>query len=188
MLDIIIAQADDGYGYGSASFFGMMGVTLSIVFASKPPSLIHADTGAAIGTAYSGIGIASLGILRPDVVVKSIVPVVMAGILGIYGLIVSVILIQKSKLLSSLVDDKMDLQTGFKFFASGLACGLSGLVSLLAQPGCWLCYWVCRRCRSEGQRTTTPNFRGDDPHAHLRRSYWPLRAHRRHHSEPRLIH
>ena len=29
-------------------------------------------------------------------VVKSIVPVVMAGILGIYGLIVSVILIQKS--------------------------------------------------------------------------------------------
>ena len=46
--------------------------------------------------AYSGIGIASLGILRPDMVVKSIVPVVMAGILGIYGLIVSVILIQKS--------------------------------------------------------------------------------------------
>lgn len=30
-------------------------------------------------------------------VVKSIVPVVMAGILGIYGLIVSVILIQKSE-------------------------------------------------------------------------------------------
>ena len=56
------------------------------------------DTGAAIGTAYSGIGIASLGILRPDMVVKSIVPVVMAGILGIYGLIVSVILIQKSNL------------------------------------------------------------------------------------------
>ena len=30
-------------------------------------------------------------------IVKSIVPVVMAGILGIYGLIVSVILIGKSK-------------------------------------------------------------------------------------------
>ena len=52
--------------------------------------------GAAIGTAQSGIGICSLGILRPEMIVKSIVPVVMAGILGIYGLIVSVILIGKS--------------------------------------------------------------------------------------------
>ncbi len=40
---------------------------------------------------------ASLGILRPEMVVKNIVPVVMAGILGIYGLIVSVILIGKSE-------------------------------------------------------------------------------------------
>lgn len=55
------------------------------------------DLGAAIGTAQSGIGICSLGVLRPEMIVKSIVPVVMAGILGIYGLIVSVILIGKSK-------------------------------------------------------------------------------------------
>ncbi len=91
LIDLIMASDD----YGSASFFGTVGVTASIVFASR--TLFSLDYGAAIGTAYSGIGVASLGILRPEMVVKNIVPVVMAGILGIYGLIVSVILIGKSE-------------------------------------------------------------------------------------------
>jgi V-type H+-transporting ATPase proteolipid subunit len=51
------------------------------------------DLGAAYGTAKSGIGIASMGVLKPDMIMKSIVPIIMAGILGIYGLIVSVILL-----------------------------------------------------------------------------------------------
>ena len=57
------------------------------------------DLGAAYGTAKSGIGIASMGVLKPDMIMKSIVPIIMAGILGIYGLIVAVILLQRSKLL-----------------------------------------------------------------------------------------
>ena len=55
------------------------------------------DLGAAYGTAKAGIGISTMGVLKPDMIMKSIVPVVMAGILGIYGLIVAVILLQKSK-------------------------------------------------------------------------------------------
>lgn len=47
--------------------------------------------GAAYGTAKSGVGIASMGVLRPELVMKSIVPVVMAGVLGIYGLIIAVV-------------------------------------------------------------------------------------------------
>jgi len=38
-----------------------------------------------------------MGVLKPELILKSAVPVVMAGILGIYGMIVSVILAQKSK-------------------------------------------------------------------------------------------
>jgi V-type H+-transporting ATPase proteolipid subunit len=53
--------------------------------------------GAAYGTAKAGIGISTMGVLKPDLIMKSIVPIVMAGILGIYGLIIAVILIQKSK-------------------------------------------------------------------------------------------
>ncbi|KAE8730379.1 V-type proton ATPase subunit c1 [Hibiscus syriacus] len=49
--------------------------------------------GAAYGTAAkSGVGVASMGVMRPEVVMKSIVPVAMAGVLGIYGLIIAVII------------------------------------------------------------------------------------------------
>lgn len=48
--------------------------------------------GAAYGTAKSGVGISSMGVMRPELVMKSIVPVVMAGVLGIYGLIIAVII------------------------------------------------------------------------------------------------
>lgn len=61
-------------------------------------SFSRTDLGAAYGTAKSGVGIASMGVLKPELIFKSIVPIIMAGILGIYGLIVSVILIGKSKL------------------------------------------------------------------------------------------
>lgn len=57
-----------------------------------------AGFGAAYGTAKSGVGIASMGVMRPELVMKSIVPVVMAGVLGIYGLIIAVIISTNSEL------------------------------------------------------------------------------------------
>ena len=57
---------------------------------------INVDLGAAYGTAKSGVGISSMGVLKPELIMRSIIPVVMAGILGIYGMIVAVILCQKS--------------------------------------------------------------------------------------------
>jgi F0F1-type ATP synthase membrane subunit c/vacuolar-type H+-ATPase subunit K len=56
------------------------------------PGFPRAGFGAAYGTAKAGVGIASMGVMRPELVMKSIVPVVMAGVLGIYGLIVAVII------------------------------------------------------------------------------------------------
>ena len=44
------------------------------------------------------MGIASMGVMRPELVMKSIVPVVMAGVLGIYGLIIAVIISTGSEL------------------------------------------------------------------------------------------
>ena len=34
----------------------------------------------------------SMGVMKPDLIMKSIIPVVMAGVLGIYGLIIAVII------------------------------------------------------------------------------------------------
>ncbi|KAL8514806.1 hypothetical protein ACS0TY_013770 [Phlomoides rotata] len=47
--------------------------------------------GAAYGTTKSGFGVASMGVIRLELVKKSIVPVVMASVLDIYGLIIAVI-------------------------------------------------------------------------------------------------
>ncbi|EAR90397.1 vacuolar type H+-ATPase proteolipid subunit (macronuclear) [Tetrahymena thermophila SB210] len=98
----------------SAPFFGFAGVSLALVLA---------NVGAAYGTAKAGSGISSIGVWKPSIIMKSLIPVVMAGILGIYGMIVAVILIQKiSK--SNYTDFD-----GYAHLAAGLACGLSSLAA-----------------------------------------------------------
>lgn len=49
-------------------FFGVMGSTAAIVFCCF---------GAAYGTAKSGVGIAAMGVMRPELVMKNVVPVIM---------------------------------------------------------------------------------------------------------------
>jgi len=95
-----------------APFFGFMGAASALVFSCM---------GAAYGTAKAGVGIASMGVMRPELVMKSIVPVVMAGVLGIYGLIIAVVI-------STNIDAaSYTLFQGYAHLGSGLACGLSGL-------------------------------------------------------------
>lgn len=65
--------------------------------------------------------------MNPEPVMKNIIPVVMAGVLGIYGLIVAVILAQHVK-----GDGTYSPFTGYAHLASGLSCGLSGLASGMA--------------------------------------------------------
>jgi V-type H+-transporting ATPase proteolipid subunit len=67
-----------------------------------------------------------MGITNPDAVMKNILPVVMAGILGIYGLIISVMIVQNVK------DTGYALYNAYAHLAAGLACGLSSLASGLA--------------------------------------------------------
>lgn len=38
-----------------------------------------------------------MGVMRPELIMKSIIPVIMAGIVGIYGLVVSVVISQQSE-------------------------------------------------------------------------------------------
>lgn len=55
------------------------------------PTHTFAGFGAAYGTAKSGVGVAAMGVMRPELVMRNIIPVVMAGVIGIYGLIIAVI-------------------------------------------------------------------------------------------------
>jgi len=106
----------------SAPFFGFMGAAAALVFA---------NLGAAYGTAKSGVGISSMGVLKPDLVMKSIIPVIMAGVLGIYGLIIAVI-IGNGVTTPDGSKPKYSLFNGFAHLAGGLACGLSGLAAGIA--------------------------------------------------------
>lgn len=69
--------------------------------------------GAAYGTAKSGTGIAAMSVMRPELIMKSIIPVVMAGIIAIYGLVVAV-------LIANNISDKISL---YKYvFYTHLVC------------------------------------------------------------------
>ena len=99
-----------------AAFFGYMGIAAAVVFA---------NLGSAYGAAKTGVGVCSMGVLRHELIFKSIIPVVMAGILGIYGLIVGVIL-------SSRIARDMSFLVGYQLLGAGLCCGLSSLAAGLA--------------------------------------------------------
>jgi len=97
-------------------FFGVMGAASAMVFSAL---------GAAYGTAKSGTGIAAMSVMRPELIMKSIIPVVMAGIIAIYGLVVSVLIAGS---LQSPKDGYTAFQ-GFLHLGAGLAVGLSGLAA-----------------------------------------------------------
>ena len=54
-------------------FFGVMGATAAMVFSAL---------GAAYGTAKSGTGIAAMSVMRPELIMKSIIPVVSPTLLA----------------------------------------------------------------------------------------------------------
>jgi V-type H+-transporting ATPase proteolipid subunit len=101
--------------------FGYAGVAIALTFA---------NLGAAYGTAKSGVGICAMGVMKPSVIIRGVIPVIMAGILGIYGLIVAVILGQKLNEVTE--TNKYNEYKGFKHLGSGLTCGLTSLAAGIA--------------------------------------------------------
>lgn len=107
-------------------------------FAGAAISLAFSNIGAAYGTAKSGQALSATGATRPDLTFKNIIPVVMAGVLGIFGLIISVVIataIQPFSLGSGTYSD-YSLYTGMAHLASGLTCGLTSL-------SCGVCIGIC---------------------------------------------
>ncbi|KAF9002841.1 V-type ATPase [Hymenopellis radicata] len=95
-------------------FFGFAGVASAMVLST---------VGTLFGTAKAGIGIAGLGTFKPELIMKSLIPIVMSGIITVYGLIVSVLIS------SALTPTFYPLVAGFIHLAAGLACGFTGLTA-----------------------------------------------------------
>lgn len=100
-----------------APFFGMAGISFAMIFGC---------IGAAYGTAKSGIGIAGVGTYRPDLIMKSLIPVVMSGIIAVYALVIAVLIASD---MAPPPEKNYSLFTGFMHLASGLSVGLSGLAA-----------------------------------------------------------
>ena len=103
------------------------------------------DIGAGYGTFKAGAGIAAIGIWKPDIIMKSLIPVVMAGILGIYGMIVAVLLSQKG------MDHTYQKSEGTTYIHLQRRLRTHGIrIMLWFQLYCSRCSdRNCRRCRSK---------------------------------------
>lgn len=105
--------------------------------------MILSSVGAAIGTAKSGIGIAGIGTFKPELMMKALIPVVMSGILAVYGLVVSVLIAggmapdQPYSLFNGFMHLGCGLSVGFAALAAGYSIGIvgdEGVRQLMYQP------------------------------------------------------
>jgi len=96
---------------------GYLGITSAVVLGNM---------GSAWGTWKAGVSIVHTGIRHPSSVMKNIIPVVMAGVIGIYGLIVGVILAENVTSPTNKRINAYSIYTGAAHLAAGLCCGLSG--------------------------------------------------------------
>lgn len=102
-------------------FFAYIGIASALVFA---------NLGAAYGTAKSSVGISSLAVIDKSKIFQGLIPIIMAGILGIYGVIIAVIAGSQVKGFAS--SNSLTEQQGYQYLGAGLACGLSSLAAGLA--------------------------------------------------------
>ncbi|KAH8701826.1 vacuolar ATPase proteolipid subunit C [Talaromyces proteolyticus] len=110
-------MAESEYAPNFAPFFSFAGVAAAMIFGTM---------GAAYGTAKSGIGIAGVGQYRPDLIMKSLIPVVMSGIIAVYGLVIAVLI---SGALNPPPQQNTSLYTSFMHLGSGLSVGLAGVAA-----------------------------------------------------------
>ena len=103
-----------------AAFLGYSGVVAAVALS---------NFGSAWGTWKSGVSVIHTGIRHPSSVMKNIIPIVMAGVIGIYGLIVAVIIGESIPQPSKNRDNAYSIYTGMAHLCAGLCCGASGLAA-----------------------------------------------------------
>ena len=115
-----------------APFLGFFGAAMCGVLA---------NFGAAWGTWKSGLGLCKMGVNHPGGMIKNLVAIIMAGVLGIYGLIVAIIIAGRI----TEPDNNAGYNTysqynGWAHVGAGLTCGLSclaagGTIGMIGETG-----------------------------------------------------
>ena len=100
-----------------APFFAFLGIAIALAFTA---------IGSGYGTAKSAIGVFAACAIHPEFIYKGLMPIIMAGIVGIYGLVAAVIINPK---VVETNDAGFHLFDGYALLAAGLSVGLCGLAS-----------------------------------------------------------
>ena len=77
---------------------GYSGVTISLILSCL---------GAGIGSYRTFTGISNLSLSKPTLIIKAMIPIVMSGVIAIYGLIISVIISGKSNKIKYTLNAKL---------------------------------------------------------------------------------
>ncbi|GMH95035.1 hypothetical protein TrVE_jg4265 [Triparma verrucosa] len=112
-------------------------------YAGAAICIIFANWGAAVGTWKCGLGLCGMGINHPNGIIKNLIGIIMAGVLGIFGLIVAIILgggitgpDENGMATYSQFNGWSDLAAGVccgaTCLAAGYATGIAGETSILA--------------------------------------------------------
>ena len=160
--------------------------------------LYSAGIGAAYGTAKAGIGISGVGTFRSDLIMKvsifsdtslsrtltslkSLIPVVMSGIIAVYALVIAVLIAGD---MAPPPEKNYSLFGGFMHLASGLSVGATGLAAgyAIGIVGDSVCSWDTFQIFGRGVtvlgraslHATIEDFRGHGTHSHFRGSLGSL--------------
>ncbi len=114
-------------GYSGAMISLVLSCVFSFFFFSLSLKELHQGTGAAYGTAQAGIGLCRAASRNPNMIIKGIIPIAMAGVRGIYGLVLSIII------LSGIHTEKNYFEyNGMMHLGAGLCCGIAQYSSGIA--------------------------------------------------------
>ncbi|KGG49943.1 hypothetical protein DI09_9p260 [Mitosporidium daphniae] len=108
-----------------APFLGALGLAIALTFCVL---------GAAYGTAKAGQSLILASLTKPNFSMKSLIPIIMVGVVALYGLAVSVLMLQGIKQDSySLFSGCLHLSAGICTGLSGIACGFA--IGIVADSG-----------------------------------------------------
>lgn len=102
---------------------------VSIGYLGVASAAVLSNFGSAWGTWKAGTSLVHTGIRHPGSVMKNVIPVVMAGVIGIYGLIVAVILAESIPKPNLKRENLYSVYTAMAHLSAGLCTGISGLVA-----------------------------------------------------------
>jgi len=125
----------------AAAFFSFLGSTIAVSFATL---------GSAYGISRSAVGLCATGVLRPQSVLKNLSATILATILGIYGLILSVLIVMRMSptsmtMYQGLANLGAGMSAGISCLAAGFAIGIvgdAGVRAVVQQPSLYVAWML----------------------------------------------